>query len=824
MVASVDVQGLSFRYSDGKPEVLRSLSLAIESGSRLVLVGANGAGKSTLLSVLAGQHMAPEGVVSVLGQDAFRAPRVQRRVALVAGDWSNLVATLFSTSVKDLFASAISNAAEDQREETERRGRRLLSLLGVEDHWTVGSVSEGQRRRIQLVLKLMPPHDLCLLDEATTDLDIIARRNLLLFLLQDSVVNGTTVVYCTHIFDGIDGWATHLALLDANCITRVEPCTDGVPLSDGNDGVPGSGTSEGGGLYALVKTWLKKGASQIALPTLPPLAKGHERGGGDCLVADSLVWGFKTGRPVLKKLSCKVPSGSRVVVTGANGAGKSTLLAILAGLRLLDPPNAVTVLGKKAFEDFKALGGAVSLLSQEWRQTLKTLGVGGSLSFSDLAASETTRLAQEGFPEEVLAARLAHLIAVLEVDTSWQPGRVSDGQLRRMQLAVKLMAPRPIVLLDEVSVDLDVIARDALLTFLRSESIDAGVTVVYCTHILDGLQGWASHHLHIAQGIASVCGPIDAEMAKFSAGQAGSVLRGGSGLYLYVQQLLWEECHSSTVAKVEEEDDDEDVYGDLSILPRVVKGGDELPVGWRVRQSNTPGAYGNAKWNPKDVRSRTEVSPAVADTAMDWLPTTSEAQEPRWVAVARTEREEEARRLRAVVEQREREAAERVVREAAEAAVGVPTKKVLTEADKAMLGMMEAPMLSAVAALEESLKGLKEAISTRDGDAFTQHRATAGRLWGGMTPALEKVADLIGTPPPTLAPLRQVAPDEDDAMTYSELLQQQGSNRDEENGEGGSGELPWGLGGGGASRGNQIAPDALLRAGRLVPERGEAQQ
>jgi len=112
-------------------------------------------------------------------------------------------------------------------------------------------VSEGQRRRIQLVLKLMAPHDLCLLDEATTDLDIIARRNLLLFLLQvrragpstmcspqacsatrrggeclagqDSRVNGTTVVYCTHIFDGLDGWATHLALLADRCSRRA-PC------------------------------------------------------------------------------------------------------------------------------------------------------------------------------------------------------------------------------------------------------------------------------------------------------------------------------------------------------------------------------------------------------------------------------------------------------------------------------------------------------------------------------------------------------------------------------------------------------------------------
>jgi len=60
--------GLTFRYSDAVPEALANLSLSIESGSRLVLVGANGAGKSTLLSILAGHHMAPPGVVTVLGQ------------------------------------------------------------------------------------------------------------------------------------------------------------------------------------------------------------------------------------------------------------------------------------------------------------------------------------------------------------------------------------------------------------------------------------------------------------------------------------------------------------------------------------------------------------------------------------------------------------------------------------------------------------------------------------------------------------------------------------------------------------------------------------
>jgi hypothetical protein len=57
----------------------------------------------------------------------------------------------------------------------------------------------------------------------------------------------------------------------------------------------------------------------------------------------------------------------------------------------------------------------------------------------------------------------------------------------------------------------------------------------------------------------------------------------------------------------EEEEEDEFVFGDLSFFPRVVKGGAELPEGWRVRQATTAGAYGSAKWNPRDVREQSEV-------------------------------------------------------------------------------------------------------------------------------------------------------------------------------------------------------------------------
>lgn len=231
-------------------------------------------------------------------------------------------------------------------------------------------------------------------------------------------------------------------------------------------------------------------------------------------------------------LKCPPPSGLRAPLRPTRAPAGAAASSRTGGCAAPSPRAAAPLTSEGA---------------QEWRATLKTLGAGGSLPFRELAAAEAARLAGEGFEPGQLRARLAHLVAVLEIDEAWQPGRVSDGQLRRMQLAVKLMAPRPLVLLDEVSVDLDVTARDALLAFLAAESRAGGVTVVYCTHILDGLAGWASHHLHLTRGAAAVCAPMDASMAQHApAGAANeSALGGGSRLYLYVQGLLWGETAAS---------------------------------------------------------------------------------------------------------------------------------------------------------------------------------------------------------------------------------------------------------------------------------------
>ncbi|CAF1696209.1 unnamed protein product [Brassica oleracea] len=79
------------------------------------------------------------------------------------------------------------------------------------------------------------------------------------------------------------------------------------------------------------------------------------------------------------------------------------------------------------------------------------------------------------------------IFGVLDIDISWRLHKVSDGQRRRVQICMGLLKPFKVLLLDEITVDLDVLARADLLTFLRKECQERGATIIYATHIFDGV-------------------------------------------------------------------------------------------------------------------------------------------------------------------------------------------------------------------------------------------------------------------------------------------------------------------------------------------------
>ena len=96
--------------------------------------------------------------------------------------------------------------------------------------------------------------------------------------------------------------------------------------------------------------------------------------------------------------------------------------------------------------------------------------------------------------------RRDELVQILDIDPAWRMHAVSDGERRRVQLAMGLLRPWTVLLLDEITVDLDLLSRSNFLAFLKRETESRACTIVYATHILDNLAMWPTHLVHMHMG------------------------------------------------------------------------------------------------------------------------------------------------------------------------------------------------------------------------------------------------------------------------------------------------------------------------------------
>lgn len=138
---------------------------------------------------------------------------------------------------------------------------------------------------------------------------------------------------------------------------------------------------------------------------------------------------------------------------------------------------------------------------------------------SDIAVPELLKsVGGDYYPE-----RRDQLVQILDVDLSWHLHAVSDGERRRVQLCMGLLRPWTVLLLDEITVDLDLLSRHNFLQFLKQETESRSCTIVYATHILDNLAQWPTHLVHMSLGEVKKWGPMESfEVPKTDGGAEGN--------------------------------------------------------------------------------------------------------------------------------------------------------------------------------------------------------------------------------------------------------------------------------------------------------------
>lgn len=214
----------------GNSLLLDDVNLVVEEGQRWLIVGPNGAGKTTVLQILAAQMHPTSGVVSLLGEylGAVDVFELRPRIGVTSAALSHRIPN--KEKVHNVVVSSaygiIGRWREAYDEMDYERANQLMSALMIEDlaDRTYGTLSEGERKRVEIARALMSDPELLLLDEPGAGLDL-AGREILVATLSDLFPNpyAPATVLVTHHLEEVPEGITHAMLLDKGKIVASGP-------------------------------------------------------------------------------------------------------------------------------------------------------------------------------------------------------------------------------------------------------------------------------------------------------------------------------------------------------------------------------------------------------------------------------------------------------------------------------------------------------------------------------------------------------------------------------------------------------------------------
>ncbi|MDV6298193.1 ABC-F family ATP-binding cassette domain-containing protein [Dietzia maris] len=427
--------------SFGIRQVLDNVSLGVNAGDRIGVVGLNGGGKTTLLEILTGVAEPDSGRVSQVS--GLRIAVVTQRTELAADTVGQAVVGGLGLAVHEWAGDA--------------RVRAVLDGIGIHDlglDTPVADLSGGERRRVSLAAALVQDLDLLVLDEPTNHLDVEGVQ----WLADHLVARSSALVVVTHDRWFLDTIATHTwEVVDGHVEQYEGGYNDWVFARAERDRQAAATESRRQNLMRKELAWLRRGApartskpryrieaAEALIKDVPPprdslqLSSFAARRLGKVVIElEDVRLDAPDGRTLVDDLTWRLAPGERVGLVGVNGSGKTTLLRALAG-------EAPLAAGSRKEGKTIRIG---------WlRQELDDL----PLDQRVLEAIEDVAARVAFGKDELTASQLAERLGFSPARQRTPVGDLSGGERRRLQLTRVLMAEPNVLLLDEPTNDLDI--------------------------------------------------------------------------------------------------------------------------------------------------------------------------------------------------------------------------------------------------------------------------------------------------------------------------------------------------------------------------------
>jgi ribosome-dependent ATPase len=458
----VRLRGVALRY--GKTLALDGIDLEIPAGRMVGFIGPDGVGKSSLFSLVAGDRAVQAGRIEVLAGDiadaAHRTAVCPRIAYMPQGLGKNLYFTLSVRENIDFFGRLFGQGSAERN----RRIANLVEATGLAPFVDrpAGKLSGGMKQKLGLCCSLIHDPDLVILDEPTTGVDPLSRRQF--WDLIDSIRAqrpGMSVMVATAYMDEASRFDWLVAMNAGKVLatgTVEELCTKtGEPSLDE-------------AFIALLPEENRKGHRKVVIPPREAAAKGEV-----AIEAKGLTQRFGDFVAV-NHVDFRIERGEIFGFLGSNGCGKTTTMKMLTGL-LPPTEGQAQLFGQPVdasdIEARRQVGYMTQLFSLYSALTVEQNLVLNAELFH-MSAAEIPGRVQE------IAQRfgLAELLDAL-------PGSLPMGQRQRLQLAVALIHRPKVLMLDEPTSGVDPVARDSFWEALSDLSRKDGVTIFVSTHFMN---------------------------------------------------------------------------------------------------------------------------------------------------------------------------------------------------------------------------------------------------------------------------------------------------------------------------------------------------